>query len=204
MDTIDHEKTFGLAWDDPAHTRYELPPVNVNQVLAERYRLDRPLVFTRTMLWDMERRKARRPDLYIPYVVAPGSASSWGEGDIFVRRSLQRLWLEPQTYGLILEQTKLDDTDQIVTFIGADRATDDKGELLRATTEQPIFHVEHSVGGTETEPLNLWRIVFLTPAPDERLTAVFTGIASSPWLPEFLEIYIRDVLGVTVERRTGT
>lgn len=202
MDAIDHEKTFQLAWDDPANTRYELPPVPVNEVLAAQYLLDRPLVFTRTMLWDMERRKARRPDLYIPYVVAPGSAESWGEGDVFVRRSNQRRWLDPQSYGLVLEQTKLDDTHQVVTFIGAAEAVDGTGELLRAGTGQPIFHVEHSVRGSANEPLNCWRIVLLTDGPDDRFTPVFRGIASIPWLPEFIEIYIRDVLGIGIEHRT--
>src|SRR5438309_10326799 len=105
MDNLDHEKTFREAWENPAATRYELSPVDVNQVLAERYELGQPLVYTRTMLWDMEVRKARRPDLFIPNVVAAGSAESWGEGDVFVRKSMQRLWLERQTYGLVLEQT---------------------------------------------------------------------------------------------------
>ena len=81
MGIEDHEKIFLQAWDDPANTRYELSGLDINQVLADRYELGQPLVFTRTMLWDMETRKARRPDLFIPYVVAAGSAQSWGEGD---------------------------------------------------------------------------------------------------------------------------
>jgi hypothetical protein len=198
MDILDHEKIFRQAWEDPAATRYELPPVDVNQVLAERYELGRPLVFTRAMLWDMEARKARRPDLFIPNVVATGSAESWGDGDVFVRRSTQRQWLEPDTYGLVLEQTRLDHTNQIVTFIGAAELPGPNGESLRADASQPIFHVEHSVGGTETRPLNLWRIVHLTDAPDSRLIAVFDRIAADPGLPEFVEIYLRDVLGVPV------
>jgi hypothetical protein len=201
MDTLDHEKIFRQAWDDPAATRYELPAVDVNQVLADRYELGEPLVFTRTMLWDMESRKARRPDLYIPYVVEPGSADSWGEGDVFVRKSMQRQWLDPDTYGLVLEQTRLDHTNQIVTFIGAAEHRGRDGEPLRAGTGQPIFHVEHSVGGTENQPLNLWRIVHLTDAPDSRLITTFDRLATIPWLPEFIEIYIRDVLGIALNRR---
>jgi len=200
MDTLDHEKIFCRAWDDPAATRYELPAVDVNQVLADRYDLGRSLVFTRTLLWDLEARKARRPDLFIPNVVASGSAESWGEGDVFVRRSMQRLWLEPDTYGLVLEQTRLDHTKQIVAFIGAAELPGPDGALLRAGTAQPLFHVEHSVGGAETQPLNRWRIVHLTSAPDRRLIAAFDRIAANPWLPEFIEIYIRDVLGIALSR----
>jgi hypothetical protein len=56
----------------------------------------------------------------------------------------------------VLEQTKLNHDNQIVTFIGAAELPGPNGEPLQATTDQPIFHVEHSVGGTETptpEPL---------------------------------------------------
>jgi hypothetical protein len=201
MDVLDHAKVFQQAWEDPAATRYVLPDIDVNAVLAERYELDRPVTVTRTMVWDMETRKARRPDLYIPYVVAEGSADSWGEGDVFVRKSMQRLWLEPQTYGLVLEQTRLDHTNQIVTFIGAAEHPGPDGELLVAGTGQPIFHVEHSVGGTETQPLNRWRIVHLTEAPDSRFTAVFDRFAADPYLPGYVEIYIRDVLNVGLTQR---
>ena len=161
------------------------------------------LVFTRAMLWDLEARKARHPDVFIPYVVAAGSAAAWGDEDVFVRKSMQRLWLDPETYGLVLERTKLDHGNQIVTFIGAAEHPGPDGELLRATTDQPIFHVEHSVGGTETQPLNLWRIVHRTTAPDARLVAAFARFDANPWLPEHIEIYVRDVLDITLTRRDG-
>ena len=35
------------------------------------------------------------------------------------RSSQQRLWLEPEEYGLVLEQVRLKSTQQKVTFIGA-------------------------------------------------------------------------------------
>ena len=191
---MNHEKIFELAWTDPANTRYELPPVDVNQVLADRYELDRPLVYTRSMLWDMERRKARHPDVYIPNVVAEGSADAWGPEDTFVRKSMQRTWLDREQYTLVIEQTHLDDEEQRVTFIGAEEYED-----LRASGDQAIFHVEHAVAGTEERPLNTWRIVHLT--DDDRLVAVFERIAANPWLPEFIEIHIRDVLGVGITRK---
>ncbi|WP_344315563.1 hypothetical protein [Fodinicola feengrottensis] len=37
-------------------------------------------MFTRDMLWDLETRKARHPDVFIPYVLATGSAAAWGDG----------------------------------------------------------------------------------------------------------------------------
>ncbi len=70
---LNQEDEFQRAWADPSNTRFELPPVDVNRVLAEHYRTSEPLTFTRTMLWDMEVRKAWRPDRYIPSVVWEGS-----------------------------------------------------------------------------------------------------------------------------------
>jgi hypothetical protein len=203
MTVLEHEEVFRAAWEDPAATRYELTPLDVSEVLATRYVLGEPLVFTRTMLWDLETRKARHPDVFIPSVVAAGSAAAWGDENVFVRRSRQRLWLDPETFGWVLEQTRLDHGEQAVTFIGTAEHPGPDGELLRATTDQPIFHVEHSVGGTETRPLNLWRIVHRTTTPDTRLVAAFTRIDADPWLPEHLEIYVRDVLGIALTRREG-
>lgn len=201
MDPLDHETTFQQAWADPANTRYEMPPNDVNRVLAEHYELSEPLLFTRTRLWDMEVRKARRPDLFIPYVVAEGSADAWGDDDTFVRRSSQRLWLDPEHYGLIIEQTHLNHAEQRVTFIGAAEHPDRDGKPLHATTDQPLFHVEHSVGGEETRPVNKWRTVHLTDAPDEGIVEAFKSRDRDPWLPIFVEIYIRDVLGIGLTRR---
>ncbi len=50
---LSHEGEFQRAWADPGNTRIELPPVDVNRVLAEHYRTSELLTFTRTMLWDM-------------------------------------------------------------------------------------------------------------------------------------------------------
>ncbi len=59
---LDHEGEFQRAWADPSNTRLELARVDVNRVLAVHYRTSEPLTFTRTMLWDMEVRKAWSPD----------------------------------------------------------------------------------------------------------------------------------------------
>ncbi len=76
---LNHEGEFQRAWADPNNTRIELPPVDVNRVLAEHYRTSEPLTFTRTMLWDMEVRKAWRPDSYILSVVG-GERQQLGPG----------------------------------------------------------------------------------------------------------------------------
>ena len=204
---LNHEGEFQRAWADPSNTRFELPPVDVNRVLAEHYRTGEPLTFTRTMLWDMEVRKAWGPDRYIPSVVREGSAHTWSRRsaadgtESFVRSSQQRLWLEPAEYGLVLEQVSLNPTQQKVTFIGAAGLPDREKILLRAGARQPLFHVEHSVGGDESRPLNTWRIVHLTDRPEHRLVERFTLIANDVWLPEFIEIYIRSDLNIELTRR---
>ena len=102
---VNHEGEFQRAWADPNNMRFELPPVDVNGVLAEHYRTSEALTFTRSMLWDMEVRKAWRPDRYIRSVVRQDSARAWGRRsaadgtETFVRSSHQRLWLEPAQYG---------------------------------------------------------------------------------------------------------
>ena len=202
-----HEGEFQRAWADPSNTQIELPPVEVNRVLAERYRTSEPLTFTRSMLWDMEVRKAWRPDRYIPSVVWEGSAHTWGRRsaadatESFLRSSQQRLWLEPAVQGRVLEQVCLESTQQKVTFIGAAEIPDLDGNLLRAGSRQPLFHVEHSVGGAESRPLNRWRIVHLTDRPDRRLVERFTLMANDRWLPEFIEIFIRSDLNIELTRR---
>ncbi len=204
---LKYEGEFQRAWADPSNTRIELPPVDVNRVLAEHYRTSQPLAFTRAMLWDMEVRKAWRPDRYIPSVVREGSARAWGQRsaadgtESFVRSSQQRLWLEPAAYGLVLEQVHLDPTQQKVTFIGATELPDPDGNILRAGARQPLFHVEHSVSGDASRPLNRWRIVHLTDRPDHRLVERFTLMANDVWLPEFIETYIRSDLNIKVIRR---
>ena len=203
---LNHEEEFERAWAEPGNTRVELPPADINLVLANYYRTNEPLRFTRTMLWDMEVKKAFRPDLYIPSVVSEGSANYWrrraaADGtESFVRSSRQRLWLEPSEHGLVLEQVFLNPAQQCVTFIGAAELLDTNGNLLRAGEGQPLFHVEHSVDGDESRPLNRWRIVYLTDRPEQKLIERF-ALARNVWLREFVEIYIRRDLRIELTRR---
>jgi hypothetical protein len=207
INQLDHEDEFARAWADPRNTRYELPPVDVNQVLAKHYITSEDFTFTRAMLWDMETRKAWRPDRYIPTVVRQGTAIAWGKhptvnsNEAFIRSSEQRLWLEPDEYGIVIEHVCLNDSEQAAIFIGAEKACNQDNNLLRAGTGQPVFHVEHAVGGQDSRPLNRWRVVHLTESPDQRMVEQFARLANDRWLPEFIEIYIRGDLGVGLTRR---
>jgi len=206
LNQLDHEAEFERAWNGPLNTRIELTPVDINLVLARNYRTNEPLRFTRTMLWDMEVKKAFRPDLYIPSVVSEGSSRYWGRQasadgtESFLRCSRQRLRLEPSERGLVLEQVLLNPARQSATFIGAAELLDRDGSLLRAGQGQPLFHVEHSVDGGEFRPLNQWRIAYLTDRPEQKLIERFT-LAKEVWLREFVEIYIRRDLKIGLTRR---
>lgn len=72
------EAEFESAWGNARYTRAELPPVDVNRILAQRYVTEEPLAFNRAMLWDMEVRKAGNPGAFIPYVVKEGTGSGAG------------------------------------------------------------------------------------------------------------------------------
>lgn len=201
-----HEDEFEQAWADPCNTCCELPVVDVNEVLTKYYKTSEPLTFTRTMLWELETKKAWRPDLYIPSVVRQGTASAWGESasiesdEVFLRTSQQRLWLEPQEYGVVLERVCVNTSEQVITFIGAQVIHDRDGNILCAGTQQALFHVEHSVSGDESRPLNKWRVVHLTDSPEQSLIDRFTPITNDVWLPEFIEIYIRQDLEIELTR----
>ena len=203
---LNHEEEFERAWTDRGNTRIELPPVDVNRVLAGHYRTREPLTFTRTMMWDMEVKKAFRPDLYIPSVVTGGSARTWGRraaaggAESFLRCSEQRLRLDPASRGLVLERVFLNPARQSATFIGAAELLDEDGYLLRADKGQPLFHVEHSAAGEESRPLNRWRIVYLTERPEQALIDRFQR-AGEAWLREFFEVYIRRDLRIELTRR---
>jgi hypothetical protein len=197
------EREYRAAWSNPLHTQFKMPAVNVNQVLKDKYRIVPDTPVTRSMIWDMEKKKAWDPLSYIPYVVSEGR--SWGRNrlrdgcDRFSRSSLQRGWIAAEE-GRVLEDVFVSPAKQAILFLGCERMLDEDGHELRAGKFQPIFHVEHSVGGTEEEPLNLWSIVLLTPGPDSRYLAPFEEMVRAGMLPGFIEIYIRHDLGRQLSR----
>jgi hypothetical protein len=199
------EREYLEAWNNPSHTRFELPPVNVNKVLKDRYWVTPDKNITRSMIWDMETKKAWDPLSYIPYVVSEGR--SWGriklqDGcDRFCRSSLQRGWITPEE-GRVLEDVFVSPAKQAIFFFGRERMSQETGNELKASEFQPIFHVEHGVGGSEDEPLNLWRIVLLTSEPDARYFVPFEQMVSAGLLPGFIQIYIQKDLGMRLAPRT--
>jgi hypothetical protein len=194
---------FEAAWNDPRATSIELPPVDVNRVLAEQYQVDPPTRLTGTQVWDMEVRKAWDPLTYIPYVASEGG--SWAAVDLpdgrrHLRSSVQKAWLNDDR-GRVLEEVFTDPAARRVIFLGRARITGPHGDALLTDPYQPLFHVEHSVGGTEDEPVNQWRIVVLTESADPRYAAEFAKATAGGGLPGFLEIHLARDLGVTLQRR---
>jgi hypothetical protein len=196
------EREYNDAWNAPSSTRFELPPVNVNKVLKERYRVSPEQTLTRAMIWDMETKKAWDPLTYIPYVVS--QARSWGrtmrDGSTrFCRSSLQRGWITSEK-GRVLEDVFVSDAKQTIYFLGRLQMVEESGSTLVASPFQPLFHIRHAVGGSEQAPLNLWSIVLLTDAPDPRYCEPFKQMARAGLLPGFIEIYIERNLKLKLSR----
>src|ERR1700757_3923172 len=197
------EREYNDAWNAPSSTRFELPPVDVNKVLKERYRVSPEQTLTRAMIWDMETKKAWDPLTYIPYVVS--QARSWGRTSLgdgstrFFRSSLQRGWITPEE-GRVLEDVFVSDAKQTIYFLGRRRMAEENGSEVVASTYQPLFHVRHAVGGSEGTPLNLWSIVLLTNAPDPRYCEPFEQMVRAGLLPGFIEIYIERDLKLRLSR----
>ena len=149
---------FDRAWRHPQHTPIELEPLDVNAMLQQYYIPSEPVRLTRSLLWDAEAKKAWDPHRYIPHVVREGQP--WGrttlteEGQRFLRASQQRAW-KTDAYGKILEEVYLSPREGKILFLGRAELVGEDGRALRADGHQPLFHVEHSVGGTDTQPLNL-------------------------------------------------
>lgn len=149
--------------------------------------MDAPIHVTRSMVWDMELKKSWDPLTYIPYVVSDGN--SWGRHptedgcEHFFRSSIQLAWIG-------------DENGRVVEDVHINHATKDKF--------QPLFHVEHAAGGSETAPLNLWRFVILTENEDKRFLVPFEKMIREGGLPGLLKVYIRKDLKVNVSRREST
>src|ERR1700747_161792 len=141
------EREYNEAWNAPSNTRFELAPVDVNIVLKKRYRVSPEKSLTRTMIWDMETKKAWDPLSYIPRVVS--QARSWGRTTLrdgstrFSRSSLQRGWITSEE-GCVLEDVFVHDAKQNISFLGQRRMAAENGNEVVASTFQPLFHVRHA------------------------------------------------------------
>ncbi len=207
MNQDNHEAVFAVAWNSEGYTSIEFDPLDVNQILADDYESVEGLALNSAQLWDMEVRKAFRPDLFIPGMIRSGTARSWGRrelenGDeVFIRVSEQRLWLQPDSFGVVIEACYLNHASQQVTFIGLSEIEDDEGQTIVASPEQPLFHVVHGVSGAEDAPLNTWRIVHLASDENGELARRFKQISQASGLPEYVERYIEDVLKISLTRK---
>jgi hypothetical protein len=194
---------FDQAGQHPQHTLIELEPIDVNDMLQKYYIMSEPVRLTRSMLWDAEAKKAWDPRTYIPHVVREGN--SWGRTTLedgeerFLRASQQRAW-KADIYGRVLEEVYLSPREHKILFLGRAEFVSDDGPPLQAGGHQPLFHVEHAVGGTDIQPLNQWRIVHLTTAKDDALVQrQSTGTAEV--LRQFVAIYVEKDLGRKLTRR---
>jgi hypothetical protein len=195
---------FDRAWRNPRHTAIELEPLDVNEMLQQHYILSEQAHLSRSLLWDADEKKAWDPRAYIPHVVREGQ--SWGRTALtdgsqrFLRASQQRAW-NADAFGQVLEEVYLSPREYKVLFLGrAELVSEDGKALRRAGGHQPLFHVEHAVGGTDSQPLNLWRIVHLTPEKDDALAQRQAAAFAEVWR-QFIAIYVERELGIKLTRR---
>jgi NAD(P)H-dependent FMN reductase len=190
---------FDQAWNNPNHTRIELEATDVNDALEKYFSANAPVRLTKPMFWDAVARKFWDPKTYIPFVVREGKA--WGRNSLeggeecFLRASQQRAWKNGDVFGQVLEEIYLSPRDHSVLGLGRAKFLADDGAPLQAGDHQPLFHVEHAIGGTEARPRNLWRIVHLTTEKDDALSA------GDGWVREFVAIYVEKDLGIKLTRR---
>lgn len=208
MSFQNHHQVFEQAYTDGGNLAIEQPLIPINNTLHKHYTVDASLTLTKTMMWEMETRKAARPDKYLPTVVKPDSAEKFpsmrdGACEYFTRISEQKMWKDPSVYATVIEHVRLDHEKQVAIFIGAGEFTTPDGRRIVAGRDQPIFHVEHAVvGENENQPSNSWRIVHLMRKgeKDQGLKEIFVERAKSPFLPVYVEVYMRDDLGVSFTR----
>ncbi len=202
------EEKFENAWNNPAYTQIRLDDVDINKALNLSYHTESPVNFTADMLWDMETKKAWSPIHYIPYVVKEGR--SWGKkklengNEYFVRISQQKQWLNNDVYEEVFEEVYVNHQDRKITFIGTNRVQDESGNYISFNNEQPLFYVEHSVKGTKDNPVNVWRIIFLTHKKEGKLIELFQKLNNRNILPRFVEIYIENDLHIPLRRKSNS
>ncbi len=157
---------FEAAWNNPHHTAFQMDPVELNTTFEA---MGMNLRTTKSELWNIEVAKTSHPDVYIPHVVSTAEAQPIlklsPDLSFVIRTSWQRSWLNPDVYTQVREEAYIFHNEQRILFFG--REFD-----ASHTPCQLLFHVEHAAGGTEENPLNMWRIVHLTPSYDLELAAV--------------------------------
>lgn len=201
-----YEEIVEAAFADKNNTAIALPNSKVNEIIRKSYDTDEPFTYTRTQLWDMEDKKAHHPDKYLGYIIRPGSLKIFderreGNVEYFTRVTDQRRWKDFAEFTTVIERVCVDHDTRRAFFLGTGTAETPTGEKIVAGDKQALFHVEHSVVGSEDEPENVWRIVHLTDSPDAELLEFFKKMGESPYLREFNEVYIREDLGKRLDRK---
>lgn len=201
---LDAEQEFEKCWNNPKYTAIQLDDVDINQTLSF-YNTEKPVLFTKKMLWDMEKKKAWNPANYISYVIKQGSAKSWNkhpslgtDDELFVRCSAQKMWLDPNLYEDVYEEVYINEKTKVVTFLGVKNLP---GKSEEIHPKQPLFHVQHGAAGTEDKPLNTWRIVHLTNEVNHELINHFKNMNDRKALPGFIEAYIKNDLGIPIKKK---
>jgi hypothetical protein len=206
-DVKDAEKEFEQAWNNPNYTQVKLENVDINEVLKNNYVTDKPIRFTRKMLWDLETKKAWNPKVYIAYVAR--TSHSWNKKELedgnetFLRSSEQRQWFNSENFADVFEKVYVNHPEQRVTFIGTDKLEDENHHLIYAKNDQPIFYVQHAVEGNEDQPINVWRIVFLTKEKDPKFNELFAARRNPAKLPGYVEIYIKNDLSTSLSPKAS-
>lgn len=203
---LNHPEIIAAATADPSNTPITYPDDHVNQTIAKHYTVDEPFTYTHAQLWDMEVKKARNPAKYLRPIIRPGSLKVFDvqvDGDIetFTRVSDQRRFQNPEEFGTVIEQVRIDHAQHRVFFVGVPEVTGPDGEKIVAGKNQPIFHVTHGAVGDDNEPADTWAVVFLTEERDEALRETLENMGKSPFLSVYNEIYIREDLGRTLTRK---
>ena len=184
------QQAFEDAWNAPTATRFIAPTIDVNAALANE---GSPWRMTQRMAWDAEVRKAMAPHHALPEQFA--TSHMWGRTTVdgrttFIRASEQRAW-DGADVVLVLEAILIDDNHRRMWFQGLPQAVSEDGTVLHANEQQPLFHVEHSVGGTPDTPLLSWRIVHDTIAPDASVVARLQDLNPHA-VPAYVTAYLTD------------
>ncbi|MBX2797918.1 MAG: cupin domain-containing protein [Myxococcales bacterium] len=193
--------SFSEVYDRVGSTRFVAPEIDLNAALRA---TGQPQRLTRWTAWDAEVRKALDPDVYLPSRFA--SSTVWGEDLVdtattsFLRHSRQRSWVDG-AWVSVVERVTLDPVQQRIWFVGLRQAVGPDGRTVRATSEQPLFVVEHGVEGTDDDPMLHFAVALRTSSEDASLVAPLATMTALQ-VPEYVQIYLSRTSGSVGSRAT--
>ncbi|MGE3921107.1 MAG: hypothetical protein AB7F64_09315 [Gammaproteobacteria bacterium] len=142
---------------------YKINPIKLSNQEQRNLSLDQA--------WALEISKALRVHDYltaIPFsIVIPGTYRKTAQGQSFQRLSIQPAWLDDQMT-IIKEEVHIIEDEHRIVFYGRPVDELEAQNVMREhfnesliRKEVPLFHVVHGLLGTENEPINTWRMVFI-------------------------------------------